>query len=568
MRHKRLLIRLLGLWLGVALAMTTAGCDRKTAAALDAAAACIDARPDSALAIIRAIDTTRLGSRALRARYALLHAIALDKNWIDTTDVGVVMPAVAYYERHKPLTARAKPWYYLGRIQYNGRNYDEAIISFIRAKEYAENLKDNRFKALICQAIADTYNSSYLFEEALTFSQKAYEYCCIDRDTLLANAVLYNIARQNNNLQKYHEADSIYKVLLKNNSIHPNTRPAILADYALLTIVYKKDYQTALNYFEESLSLKKSLPSRQHWLAYSYCLHAIGSYEKSNTILQMLEKPEHDNDYILLVWKSRILERERDFQTAYRLLESASVEQAKNLRLVLGQSAIKAQRDYFTLQNETLKKENRLRKWVNLLLAFSILASAVTAVVLIRRYSENVRRKNLQLMETAQELVEQREAVGALSAENRDISSRQIQLRQDFFHLSQESFKQLSDLCNTYYKTEGKPSQIHSVYGEVRGLLKTIGISEEQYPAFEKRVNDAFDHVMEHFRAEHPDHRETYFQTACYLFAGFKTRTIAILLHRDEKDIYQARWRLKKEVESTPTLHQNDFKTLLDGPEK
>ena len=282
----------------------------------------------------------------------------------------------------------------------------------------------------------------------------------------------------------------------------------------------------------------------------------------------MLEKPEHDNDYILLVWKSRILERERDFQTAYRLLESASVEQAKNLRLVLGQSAIKAQRDYFTLQNETLKKENRLRKWVNLLLAFSILASAVTAVVLIRRYSENVRRKNLQLMETAQELVEQREAVGALSAENRDISSRQIQLRQDFFHLSQESFKQLSDLCNTYYKTEGKPSQIHSVYGEVRGLLKTIGISEEQYPAFEKRVNDAFDHVMEHFRAEHPDHRETYFQTACYLFAGFKTRTIAILLHRDEKDIYQARWRLKKEVESTPTLHQNDFKTLLDGPEK
>ena len=144
MRHKRLLIRLLGLGLGVALAMTAVGCDRKTAAALDAAAACIDAQPDSALTIIRAIDTTRLGSRGLRARYALLHAIALDKNWIDTTDVGVVMPAVAYYERHKPLTSRAKPWYYLGRIQYNGRNYDEAIISFIRAKEYAENLDDNR----------------------------------------------------------------------------------------------------------------------------------------------------------------------------------------------------------------------------------------------------------------------------------------------------------------------------------------------------------------------------------------------------------------------------------------
>ena len=68
MRPGRLLIRLLGLGLGVALTMTAAGCDRETAAAFDAAEACLDARPDSALALIRAIDTTRLGSRALRAR--------------------------------------------------------------------------------------------------------------------------------------------------------------------------------------------------------------------------------------------------------------------------------------------------------------------------------------------------------------------------------------------------------------------------------------------------------------------------------------------------------------------
>ena len=53
MRPGRLLIRLLGLGLGVALTMTAAGCDRETAAAFDAAEACIDARPDSALTLIR-----------------------------------------------------------------------------------------------------------------------------------------------------------------------------------------------------------------------------------------------------------------------------------------------------------------------------------------------------------------------------------------------------------------------------------------------------------------------------------------------------------------------------------
>jgi len=566
--HKRLLIRLLGLGLGVALAMATAGCHRKTAAALDAAAACIDARPDSALAIIRAIDTTRLGSRALRARYALLHAIALDKNWIDTTDVGVVMPAVAYYERHKPLTARAKPWYYLGRIQYNGRNYDEAIISFIRAKEYAENLDDNRFKALVCQAISDTYSISHLYEEALRYAQEAYKYDLLAKDTLLVNGTLFSIAVLHNNLKDYAKADSILNHLFLSGQTSRQLRVEILACYAQLSASYEKDYNKSVKLFEQALSEGNGFNNYNTWGAYAYSLYCIGKQEKSERIFKDMERAGLKDQFVYQIWKSRIEKQEGNYQRAYSLLEGAIQEQTDGVAKLLRQSAIKAQRDYFTLQNETLKKENRLRKWVNLLLAFSILASAVTAVVLIRRYSENVRRKNLQLMETAQELVEQREAVGALSAENRDISSRQIQLRQDFFHLSQESFKQLSDLCNTYYKTEGKPSQIHSVYGEVRGLLKTIGISEEQYPAFEKRVNDAFDHVMEHFRAEHPDHRETYFQTACYLFAGFKTRTIAILLHRDEKDIYQARWRLKKEVESMPTPHQNDFKLLLNGPEK
>ena len=37
----------------------------------------IDSRPDSALAAIRQIDTTALHGRAVKAKYSLLHAIAL-----------------------------------------------------------------------------------------------------------------------------------------------------------------------------------------------------------------------------------------------------------------------------------------------------------------------------------------------------------------------------------------------------------------------------------------------------------------------------------------------------------
>ena len=259
---------------------------------------------------------------------------------------------------------------------------------------------------------------------------------------------------------------------------------------------------------------------------------------------------------------------EKDYQTALAFLDKSAQEQTNGVRKLLRQSTVKAQRDYFILQNDTLQKENRQQKTINILLVIAILTSVITVISIILRYREDVRRKNQQLMEAAQDLVEHRQIVQGLSAEIDNIARQQARLKQEFFRLNQENFKELSDLCNTYYKTEGRSSQAHSVCGEVRGLLKNLGVGAERYTALEQRVNEQFDHIMEHFRAEYPGHREQYFQTACYLFAGFKTRTIALILHLDEQEVYQVRWRLKKEVESVPTPHQKDFLTLLNGPAK
>ena len=46
----------------------------------------ISDRPDSALTAIRSIDHSTLTTKSLRAHHALLHAMALDKNYIDVTD--------------------------------------------------------------------------------------------------------------------------------------------------------------------------------------------------------------------------------------------------------------------------------------------------------------------------------------------------------------------------------------------------------------------------------------------------------------------------------------------------
>ena len=57
--------------------------NRNTAEMLKDIESYIQERPDSALVEIQSIDTTSLNTRELRAKYSLLHAMALDKNYIN-----------------------------------------------------------------------------------------------------------------------------------------------------------------------------------------------------------------------------------------------------------------------------------------------------------------------------------------------------------------------------------------------------------------------------------------------------------------------------------------------------
>ena len=56
-------------------------------------------RPDSALAVLDSMDRSCLTSDRLSAHHALLHAMALDKNFIDVIDDSIASVAVEYFSK-------------------------------------------------------------------------------------------------------------------------------------------------------------------------------------------------------------------------------------------------------------------------------------------------------------------------------------------------------------------------------------------------------------------------------------------------------------------------------------
>ena len=129
----------------------------------------INDRPDSALSVIRSIDTLRIRTKAEKAKYSLLHAMALDKNYIDTTDTRIIGPAVEYYSRHGSPEEKVKAYYHMGRIEYNGGNYNIAIVSFYKADEWSNEAHDLKQLGILYAEFGDTYTKTSEFSQASVF---------------------------------------------------------------------------------------------------------------------------------------------------------------------------------------------------------------------------------------------------------------------------------------------------------------------------------------------------------------------------------------------------------------
>lgn len=138
----------------VFLSFTVSCGNGSTAQLLDNVESYIRERPDSALKVLRSIDRTKLSGRKEKARFSLLHAMAIDKNFIDTTDLSIIQPAVDYYTRCGSPEQRMRAIYYLGCIQFNRGDNDSAMNSFMTAMEDSAKVKDNNLKGLINSSIA------------------------------------------------------------------------------------------------------------------------------------------------------------------------------------------------------------------------------------------------------------------------------------------------------------------------------------------------------------------------------------------------------------------------------
>lgn len=538
-------------------------CDnRQTKSLLQDVETYIQERPDSALRVLRKVDSLTLNTKSLRARYSLLFAMALDKNYIDTTALSILEPTVAYYERLGSPQDKMLSCYYLGRIYANRKDYPNAVIFYSQAlRESGEY--DYYHRGLIYAASADAYNASFNDEEELRNTILAYE--CFekigDKDLDLS---LYKVAQAYHNNERFDVADSLYSLVYSGKD-----STSRLALYAMEDLVSndlyqeKQDVERDLELLEYVAEHRGNL-SLESYYEYAYLLLLAGKESEAENILSQLSNREANGKTMEI--RYRIAECKGQNEEALALLKSMLSHQNDVVKKKLAQSVFKAQSDYYRLTAEVSEQKSTIANQRSVIILIAgLMMAGLLYIVFMKRKTALIREKDRlaqaveeseKLLETVrnrakQEKEERDKDIFDLKSHNERERDKIKELREMYVALYQKRFYEIGkyyDAASSHRLESIKEKAYHDVISSTQALFEEIASGSEGQKKFEARINADLDDIVSKIRSDFPKLKDDDIRFICYLIVGFDTSTISFLMDISKENVRVKKHRLREKL--------------------
>ena len=412
-------------------------CERHTPTwkQMDIAENLMNAKPDSALAVLDGIPVSDVKGKETSARYALLKSMALDKNYIDTTTFNILQPAIDYYIDHGTPDERLRTYYYQGRIYQNQGDDDAAMQSFMRGKEFCQEASDTLAMANLMVAQATILYSTYKIDDYIKNNLGAAKlYKAINRPdyeiSCLANVLDGSILNNDRTL-----ADSVMSIAqerVKQNS----ELGMVIAPYALsyaLKFGNKEDIVDILHYYEHMQNLSDETKLD---IVEAYC--KIGDSSNANRFMDSIDSTSKVRTSLkYLAIQSDILESQGDIAgalTAYRKFSTTIDSIHMN---IFSRDLLFAQERH-EMEKANLMEKQRVDKiiWLSLCIVFVLL---IIIGYVYYRYRLGKAKSLLDTQEKQRLQLEQENL--KRENENLELRSRQIELERHSLQQANEKLE-------------------------------------------------------------------------------------------------------------------------------
>lgn len=514
----------------------------------------ISERPDRALAVLESMDRAELKSRRSEAHHALLHAMALDKNYIDVTDDSLASVAVRYYQKHGPIKYLARALYYKGLSYYYNKEYDKSIIELSKAEPVAA-ISDSLYLGFVKTLQANIYNNNYneiapvaMLEDALSiYTSIGAEY--------YSNVAKRELAMAYTNVERYDDAEMLLKELISSEKLNSRILAKSMGDYAFLMGTRPDaDYETAVTYFEKTAEVENGryLSIQDYWV-WAHALAETGDIDRSQQIIDMLSPV--DTSGTAYYWQYAIAKAQGKTSEALDLFEKFSDRNNEEVEQILKQSISSVQRDYYRSQYQIADYKARNRSLILTVLIVSSLLFITLIFFSILRYRRIKEEEKQHHIRFAEEVSRQLEEFK---------SDTYPALQKKYITMYKTRYETLRTLFDKYVNSEDRTDAESMVYRQVVSLIKDLRKEIENDRKLERTLDADLGGIMTCLKSEFPNLKQKYYTLFGYLALGFDAPIISHLMGTNPNSVYVSKYRLKKLIEESETSRKSEFLTILN----
>ncbi|MBR6182949.1 MAG: hypothetical protein IKQ76_00075 [Bacteroidales bacterium] len=540
--------------LGVLL-LAACGPASRTDALLNDVESYINDAPDSARAVLQALDTTELVTRRLRARYSLLRTMAQDKCYDDITIPGLLDDA-AWFERHGTPDERLKLWFYRGCVQLRLKDNNEAALAFSRAESFADQVQDQHALGLLYLAMQNVYMNVYNPAREQEYAEKAVDVFKRTDDPLTGHALgILAVAYQDQ--KKWAQADSVYQEARPFFESVPSRGNVFYSKYAALKVLQpEKDPEGAIELLDRYRELTGSFGVTEAGV-YAYANELLGRRQIADRYISVLRNISEENaSYSAMVWLADIDELRGDYGTALWERKMLYSKEKKIIQEALDDSVTQTLREDASRQAKDARVKIQ-RIWI---LAGGVFFALLSAFLLLLLRKSKVEAERDRLVNLREQMQEELDRVQEENAEKTELlSGQEDRIREMEEHVAREReiytrervkrLRQLGELRSTFWWRDHGWMREAEAIQRIKKEISYVYQTDNDGAALIRRLDDELDGAISRLRKGlhlRGKPQEVLFLCCCIL--DLEPEMIAEILDMSRTNVYVKRSRLRARI--------------------
>ncbi len=511
----------------------------------------INDRPDSALAELRGIDTTILRSRRDKAKYSLLHAMALDKCYIDVTSDSIIASAARYYRHHGSADDKMKALFYEGVVYKYSKEYNKAAILFTQAENWAGKAIDTHAKSILFLTFSELYRKVYNLHKQQEYVEKALSVLSETNDPMYEQA-LGQLAVPFMMHREWYIADSLFRRAMDHSKGHPQIMRYIISNYGRMKMIQDNpDAEGAISLFNLKIKEYGGALTPEEAGAYAYAYARLGNDDIADAMVQRFESFKGKDRIVVLPWMYRIFAFRKDYESAYRYLSEAQITEESTINNTLEDSITQTLNDYQAL---SLERERNRKRIISLFSALLLLIAALFVLIATLR-KRNIQHEMDALLSIHESLKMEHQAL-LISSEKKNDSSRnkkkdkiyqvQTQLRKERI----DSFRKRKVFDYMLWMNENRLLSDANTLKELKTEIMSFYKIERNQKELEKELDTSLDGLVSDLKKDLSINVQKDIHFLCLWLLDTKPIVVAEILGMNENAVYIKRSRLKKSIAS------------------